>query len=115
MELSNPHCSRRSGRIAAAFLSAFLACGIGGCATYQRCGFAGCPGDASITAAIESDLHANKAIQDWNIHVQTFDRIVYLYGIVDTNVERSFIVATANEAPGVRRVGDSIAIRGNGW
>ena len=102
-------------RFAARFVAVLIAGGLAGCATYQRCGFAGCPGDASITAAIEAGLHANKAIEDWNIRVQTLDRTVYLYGIVDTNVERSFIIATANEAPGVRRVVDSIAIRGNGW
>ena len=94
---------------------ALVASALAGCATYQKCGFSGCAGDAGITADIEAKLRENKAIQDWNIRVQTLDRVVYLYGIVDTSVERAFIVDSASEEPGVSRVVDSIVIRGNGW
>lgn len=86
-----------------------------GCATYQKCGFSGCAGDASITASIEARLRENRAIEEWGIRVQTLDHVVYLYGLVDTNLERSIIESTALEQPGVVRVVNSIAIRGNVW
>lgn len=115
MKIVQLHCAARPARMAALILATTIVCGLAGCATYERCGFKGCPGDASITAAIEADLRANAAIADWEIRVQTLDHVVYLYGIVDTNVQRSFIVATAKEAPGVTRVVDSIVIRGDAW
>jgi len=93
--------------IAASLLSA--------CATYRKCGLTGCEGDARITASVETRLRENRAIEEWGIRVQTLDRVVYLYGLVDTSLERSIIEATVLEVPGVARVVDSIAIRGNTW
>jgi osmotically-inducible protein OsmY len=86
---------------------------LAGCAVYHKCGLEGCPEDAQITAKIEALLYANKAIAVWDIQVQTLNRTVYLYGLVDTNVQRSFIEDTARETAGVENVVDSIAIRGN--
>jgi osmotically-inducible protein OsmY len=86
---------------------------LSGCAVYHKCGLDGCPEDAQITAKIEALLYDNKAIAVWDIQVQTLNRTVYLYGLVDTNVQRSFIEDTARETAGVEKVVDSIAIRGN--
>ena len=108
--------THRARNFAAIILA--LACSsalLTGCATYRKCGFSGCAGDASITAAIEARLHENKAIEEWGIKVQTLDHVVYLYGLVDTNLERNIIEATALEVPGVVSVVDSIGIRGNVW
>jgi len=82
---------------------------------YRKCGLAGCPGDAGITASVEDLLRENRAIESWGIQVQTLDRVVYLYGIVDTGLERNIIESTALEVPGVARVVNSIGIRGNVW
>jgi osmotically-inducible protein OsmY len=100
---------------AALLTVAVAASTLAGCATYRKCGFAGCAGDAQITAHVEALLRENKAIEEWGIKVQTLDRVVYLYGLVDTNLERNIIEATALEVPGVTRVVDSIAVRGNVW
>jgi len=80
---------------------------------HRKCGFGGCAGDARITAAVESRLHQNAAIADWEIRVQTIDATVYLYGLVDTDLQRIIIVDTAREIPGVVNVVDSIAVRNN--
>lgn len=102
-------------RIAPLLLAIVLAASLAGCATYRKCGFSGCAGDAQITARVEALLRENKAIEEWGIQVQTLDRVVYLYGLVDTNLERNIIESTVLEVPGVASVVDSIAIRGNVW
>ena len=104
-----------SKSFAALLVAAVAASTLAGCATYRKCGFAGCVGDAKITANVEALLRENKAIEEWGIKVQTLDRVVYLYGLVDTNLERNIIEATVLEVPGVARVVDSIAVRGNVW
>jgi osmotically-inducible protein OsmY len=68
-----------------------------GCATYNKCGFHGCPGDAGITVKVEAQLQRYPALEAPNsVRAQTLDRVVYLYGLV--------------EAAGGARVVDSIAI-----
>src|SRR5262249_34516936 len=99
----------------AVLLAAAAASALGGCATYRKCGFSGCAGDAQITANVEAKLRENQAIEFWGVRVQTFDRVVYLYRIVDRTLERSIIESTALGVPGVENVVDSIAIRGNAW
>ncbi|HEY2394813.1 MAG TPA: BON domain-containing protein [Rudaea sp.] len=98
---------------AALFAAALSACST--IDTYRKCGLAGCPGDAGITAGVEDLLRENRAIESWGIRVQTLDRVVYLYGIVDTGLERNVIESTALEVPGVVRVVNSIGIRGSVW
>jgi osmotically-inducible protein OsmY len=97
-------------------LAAISSCTLVGCAlpaTYAKCGLSGCPGDARITADIRAKLYSRPDIFDGDISVQTLDRIVYLYGIVDTDVERIEVIATARSAPGVADVVDSLTIRNN--
>lgn len=102
-------------RHAAAAIVFALATGLAGCAAYQKCGFAGCPGDPRITTEVEAKLRENLALESWGIRVQTFDRVVYLYGLVDTNLERNIVESTALEVPGVRRVVNSIGVRNSVW
>ena len=71
-----------------------------------------CADDAAITAQIQAALYANKAIATWDIQVQTINHTVYLYGLVDTNVQRAFIDETAHKTQGVEKVVNSISIRG---
>ncbi len=82
---------------------------LSGCATYQKCGFAGCPGDAQITADIEALIRQHPAIEAPNsVRVSTIDHVVYLYGQVDTEQERVAAESLAHQVAGVRRVVDSI-------
>ena len=106
--------SRRVLRHAAGVLFASMAV-LAGCAPYHKCGFAGCAGDPRITADVEARLYANLAIESWGIKVQTLDRVVYLYGLVDTDLERNLIESTARDIPGVRSVVNAIAVRNQVW
>jgi hypothetical protein len=45
--------------------------------------------------------------------LETHDHIVYLYGLVDTALEREIAQSVALETPGVRKVVNSIGISGN--
>lgn len=100
------------GRLSVAALALLLLLSLAGCATQPKCESAGCAEDAQITARIEKLLYEDKAIATWDIKVQTINRTVYLYGLVDTNVQRSFIEETARETEGVEKVVNSISIRG---
>jgi osmotically-inducible protein OsmY len=102
------HGIKRIGGLSAVV---FIAAATAGCAAYEKCGFEGCPGDAQITAAVEARLHQHPAVGPPNlIRVQTFDHVVYLYGVLDTELERQIAEGAALEAPGVARVVNSIDI-----
>ena len=82
---------------------------LSGCSTYRSCGFSGCPGDAQITADIEALIRQHPAIEAPNsVRVSTIDHVVYLYGQVDTELQRATAESLAREVAGVRRVVDSI-------
>jgi osmotically-inducible protein OsmY len=82
---------------------------LAGCATYRKCGYAGCPGDAEITAEFNALLRQHPALEAPNtVRAHTIDRVVYLYGQVDTELERSEAEALAHQVAGVTQVVDSI-------
>jgi osmotically-inducible protein OsmY len=82
---------------------------LSGCATYRKCGYAGCPGDAEITAQFNALLRQHPALEAPNtVRAHTIDRVVYLYGQVDTELERSEAEQLAHQVAGVTRVVDSI-------
>jgi osmotically-inducible protein OsmY len=86
---------------------------LGGCAVYQKCGLAGCPGDADITARVESLFVEHPELEPPNIlHVQTLDHVVYLTGVVDTDFELQMAAVVAHQAPGVTQVVNSIGLSG---
>jgi osmotically-inducible protein OsmY len=83
------------------------------CAAYRKCGFAGCPGDAKITADVRALFRQHPALEPPNLlNVQTFDHVVYLSGIVDTDLERQIAESVALEAMGAARVVNSIGLSG---
>ena len=83
---------------------------LSGCATFEKCGFKGCPGDAQISADVQAlfDKHPELGT---SINVQTRDHVVYLYGLVDSPLESAVAESVALKAPGVTRVVSSIAYR----
>jgi osmotically-inducible protein OsmY len=81
---------------------------LSGCATFEKCGFKGCPGDATTTADVKAQLDKHPELGT-SIEVQTLDHVVYLYGRVDTPLESEIAKSVALEAPGVTRVESSIA------
>ena len=87
-----------------------------GCASYRKCGFGGCPGDAEITAQVHALFHQHPALEPPNLlEVHTLDHVVYLNGVVDTDLERQMAQSVAHEAKGVKRVVNSIGLSGGGW
>jgi osmotically-inducible protein OsmY len=85
-----------------------------GCAAYGKCGFAGCLGDAGIASDVRAQFVLHPALEAPNsISVQALDGVVYLYGLVDTVLERELAGTVALQTPGVARVVNSIGISGN--
>ena len=95
--------------LALIFLCTLPACAVH--SVYERCGFEGCAGDAQITAEVRKRFDQYSSLQAPNsIRVQTLDRVVYLYGLVDSDTERLLADSLARQAPGVRCVVDAIGL-----
>jgi len=85
------------------------------CATYMKCGLRGCPGDAQVTSDVRASLNQYPSLEaPTSIDVQTLDRVVYLYGIVSTDLDRQLAVSIASQVPGVSRVVDALAVNNMG-
>ena len=88
-----------------------LTCTAAGCATYEKCGLRGCPGDANVTARVQALFDQHPELGPPNsIHVQTLNHVVYLNGLVSMGLERQEAESVALEASGVTRVVNSIAV-----
>ena len=100
-----------------AFVLLSIGVGIGsitGCAAYRKCGFSGCPEDAILAAEVQQRFSQHAVLQPPNLlTVQSHDHVVYLYGLVDTQLERDIAESVARETPGVAKVVNSIGISGN--
>jgi hypothetical protein len=100
-------------RFLALACAVLLAEALSACAVYRKCGFAGCLGDAKITAAVQALFDQHPVLEPPNLlTVRTLDRVVYLSGVVDTDFERQMAESVALEAKGVARVVNSIGISG---
>jgi osmotically-inducible protein OsmY len=105
-------CARLKGlrltqNISALIGGLILMSALSGCATFEKCGFKGCPGDAQITAEVKALLDGHPELGT-SISVRTLDHVVYLYGLVDTPLGSEIAESVAREAPGVTRVVSSI-------
>ena len=81
------------------------------CAEYSKCGYAGCPGDAKITADIQALIRQYPALEPPNsVRVQTLDHVVYLTGEVNTDRERAMAESVALAVAGVKRVVNTISL-----
>lgn len=87
---------------------------LSGCATLNECGFSGCPADAAISAAVAAQFDRYAPLTANSVRIQTLHNVVYLTGVVDTDVERSLADSVAGGVPGVARVVDSISINNVG-
>jgi len=106
---------RRPNRLYALAFILGLTGALPGCAAYTQCGLGGCPGDAQITAQVRALLGQHPALEPPNLlEVHTLDHVVYLNGVVDTDLERQMAESVAHEAKGVRRVVNSIGLSGGG-
>jgi osmotically-inducible protein OsmY len=104
---------RRPNRLYALAFTLVLAGALPGCAAYKKCGFGGCPGDAEITAEVRALFDQHPILQAPNlVEVQTLDHVVYLNGLVDTDLQRQTAESLALKARGVAKVVNSIGLTG---
>ena len=96
-------------------VAACMACALGACAPIEKCGFAGCPGDAQITADVRAlfDRHPELGPSGL-LSVQTLDGVVYLYGLVATDLVREEAESIALQAPHVKKVVNSLGVTNAG-
>jgi osmotically-inducible protein OsmY len=80
-----------------------------GCATYEKCGIAGCPGDSQITASVQARFAQHPEIGPL-VSVQTLNGVVYLNGYVGQGLQREIAESVARSTPGAAKVVDNIAI-----
>ncbi|MGC2461896.1 MAG: BON domain-containing protein [Steroidobacteraceae bacterium] len=100
---------------ARAFAALLLLGAVAGCATYQKCGLQGCPGDAETTAKVRTLLDTHPDLGPPNLlRVQTLDHVVYLTGQVAAELQRDTAESVARQAAGDARVVNSIAIEYGG-
>lgn len=82
---------------------------LSGCAVYQKCGFAGCPGDAEITAAVKAEIDNHPDFGPvGNFTIKTLDGVVYISGKVDTDLQKQAVEDVLATVPNVRRVVNSV-------
>ena len=104
----------KSARVALLAVAAALS--TGGCAGwFGRCDSSDCAEDARIRAEVQKQLNESPSLRFFNIHVQTYDQVVYLQGLVDTRVDRGRATDIARGVPGVKTVYNEIGLLGNGW
>jgi osmotically-inducible protein OsmY len=88
-----------------------LAGALPGCATNPKCVSSGCQGDAKITAAVQALFDTYPVLEPPNLlTVQTADRVVFLNGLVATDLQRDMAETVALRAPGVAMVVNGIAV-----
>jgi osmotically-inducible protein OsmY len=89
-----------------------LLSGLSGCTAFQQlrqCGFSECPSDAKITADVEKRLFEHTlSVSPNEIDVNTFNRVVYLSGAVDTRTVKVDAEVIARQTPGVADVVNSL-------
>jgi len=85
---------------------------LSGCASLETCKGAACSADDGITTSVKSELAEHPELRD--IGVQTIEGVVYLRGLVDTNVEREEAESAARRVTGVTSVVNTIAVRNAG-
>jgi osmotically-inducible protein OsmY len=80
-----------------------------GCATLRESGSNA--DDAKISANVQTQLDRRPELgPPHSIDVQTIDRVVYLNGFVSASLESETAESVADEAPGVARVVNDIAV-----
>jgi osmotically-inducible protein OsmY len=92
-------------------VAACMACALAACAPFEKCGFAGCPGDAQISADVRAlfDRHPELGPSAL-LSVKTLDGVVYLDGIVNTDLVREEAESIAMQARGVKSVVNSLGV-----
>jgi hypothetical protein len=97
-----------------AFLSAFFLCSVvSGCVTIEKCGLEGCPGDQKITSHVEALLEQHPDLDANLLTVQTLNHVVYLDGLVESDLQSDTAAAIAKHVKGVKEVVNNISVNNN--
>ena len=89
-----------------------LTVALSGCAAYRGCGDIDCQGDRKITDDVEQLIDRYPAlVGPVPITVQTNNGVVFLNGLVETDLERYMAENVAGRAPNVALVVNSIAVQ----
>jgi len=93
-------------------LALLTALSLTACASLDACKGSACGADDGITTSVRSELAEHTELRD--IGVQTIEGVVYLRGLVDTNVEREEAESAARRVTGVVSVVNTITVRNAG-
>jgi hypothetical protein len=97
-----------------ALLGALLLTGaVSGCATIEECGLEGCPSDQKITAHVEAQLEQHPDLDPNTLVVRTINHVVYLDGLVESDLQRDAAEVIAQKVSGVKKVVNSISVNNN--
>jgi osmotically-inducible protein OsmY len=95
----------------AALIGAVLIGSSSGCAVSGVRGLSGSPGDDGISAHVRAQLSQYPSLRSSDsLRVQTYGRVVYLTGQVDSDEQRDLAESLTSEVDGVARVVDTISI-----
>jgi osmotically-inducible protein OsmY len=103
-----------SKTISAAALVILFAAALSGCAVFQKCSPENCAADAKITADVNDMLAGHTEFgPPGTIRVQTINGVVYLNGLVNSDMERQSAESFVLQIPNVKDVVNSLAPRAN--
>jgi len=95
----------------AAVIGAVLIGSGSGCAVSGGRGLSASPGDDGVSAHVRARLAQCPSLPNSNsLRVQTYGRVVYLTGQVDTDEQRNLAESITSEVAGVARVVDTISL-----
>jgi osmotically-inducible protein OsmY len=85
---------------------------LSGCASFRGCGAADCQGDREITSDVEHLIDGTPALMgSVPITVQTNRGVVYLNGMVETDLERYMAENLAKQVPNVAMVVNDVSVQ----
>jgi osmotically-inducible protein OsmY len=96
-------------------LAILLAGSLQACASFDKCAPENCAGDAKITHEVNEMIVQNRQFgAPAAFHIQTINGIVYLNGMVDTDLESREIESRVRSIPNVNDVVNSLTVRNTG-
>jgi osmotically-inducible protein OsmY len=100
-----------STRIFTVIAGSLLLSDLYGCATFDKCGSAGCAQDAKTTANVEAQFREHADLSPPNLlNVQTLGHVGYLSGLVNSGLQRDGAEEVAREASDGARIVDTISV-----
>jgi hypothetical protein len=112
--VSNAEPKQKTPKLLFALFGAFLLCGaVSGCATVEKCGLEGCAADQKITSHVTAMLEKHPDLDANMLTVQTLNHVVYLDGLVESDLQSDAAAAIAKHVKGVKEVVNNISVNNN--